>query len=221
MIVLAPDSVQELADLTVEAFDLADRYRIVVMILGDGFLAQISEPLNLPRPSEERFDKSFWILDGARDREPRIIRSVRLRPERALEELNLKLQRKYREIEEREVRFEGYCCEDAEVLLVGFGMCARICRSAVEALRREGLQAGLFRPVTLWPFPSRALEEAVRGPGRKVGKILVVEMNAGQMLEDVRLALGRGEPEVDFTGRLGGMVPEAEEIVERVKSYEH
>ncbi|MBN2351992.1 MAG: 3-methyl-2-oxobutanoate dehydrogenase subunit VorB [Spirochaetales bacterium] len=213
-IVLAPASVQELADLTLLAFDLADQYRIVVLVLGDGYLGQMSEPLVLPQPSGKQFDKSGWALTGAKVREQHLVYSLLLSPEDALEKLNLRLQEKYRVIEKNETRHETYNTEDAEYLLVGFGMCARILRGAVVSLARAGVKAGLFRPITLWPFPYRELAAAARG--RK--KILVVEMNAGQMVEDVRLAVADSSP-VDFYGRMGGMIPEVEAIVERVRGY--
>jgi len=212
MIVLAPASVQELADLAVTAFDLSDQYRIVTMILGDGFLGQMSESLVLPKPSKKRFDKSSWILDGAAGREPRKIASLRLFPEDGVEQINLGLQRKYRKIEASEIRFECYQCKDAEVLLVAFGFAARICKAAVNELREAGVRAGLFRPITLWPFPYQELLHSAA----RMKKVLVVEMNAGQMLEDVRLALGDKVP-IEFYGRMGAMLVEVEEIVKRMK----
>src|SRR5512136_1059425 len=185
-IVLAPASVQELADLTVLAFDLADKYRMVAMVLGDGYLGQMSESLQLPSPSGLSFDKSGWALTGARGREHRILYSLRLSPDDAVEKINLRLQAKYREAEAAETRFEAHQVEDAEVLLVSFGLASRVCRAAIQTLRAGGVRAGMFRPITLWPFPGRQLSEAARSARR----VLVVEMNSGQMLEDVRLALG-------------------------------
>jgi len=213
-IVLAPGSVQELADLTLKAFDLADRYRMVVMVLCDGYTGQMSEPIILPQPSGESFDKAGWALTGARGRDSHLVASMRLVPEDALEKLNLRLQAKYREVEKNEQAWEEHQCADAEFLIVGFGLSARIGRSAVSSLRRAGIAAGLFRPVTLWPFPSEPLARAAAGSRR----LLVVEMNAGQMVEDVRLAVGSAVP-VDFYGTLGGMTPEVEAIVERIKEY--
>jgi 2-oxoglutarate ferredoxin oxidoreductase subunit alpha len=213
-IVLAPSSVQELADLTVKAFDLADRYRIVVILLGDGFVGQMSEPVIMPKPSGESFDKSEWTLTGAKARDTHIIASMRLNPEDALEKLNTRLQAKYRDIAGKEPLWEETEATDAEFLLAAFGLSARICRSAVSALRKEGIRAGLFRPITLWPFPDAALLKAAEGKK----KLLVVEMNAGQMVEDVRLALRSATP-VDFLGTPGGITPRVDAIVERIKSY--
>jgi 2-oxoglutarate ferredoxin oxidoreductase subunit alpha len=213
-IVLAPASVQELADLTIRAFDLADEYRMVVMILGDGFVGQMSEPVTLPTPTGRTFDKSSWTLTGAAGRDTHLVASIRLNPDDALEKLNLRLQAKYREVERREVLFEETQVGDAEYLIAGFGLAARIARSAVTTLRRAGVKAGLFRPITLWPFPSAELRRAAQGKR----KVLVVEMNAGQMVEDVRLAVNGSVP-VDFLGRLGGITPQVDEIVERVRSY--
>jgi 2-oxoglutarate ferredoxin oxidoreductase subunit alpha len=210
-IVLAPSSVQELADLTLKAFDLADQYRIVVILLGDGFTGQMSEPITLPQPTGRTFDKSSWSLAGAKGRPPHLIASMRLSPENALELLNLRLQEKYREIEKNETLWESVDVDDAEYLLVGFGLSARICRSAVTTMRRNGVKAGLLRPITLWPFPTA--EIAAAAAGRK--KVLVVEMNAGQMVQDVRLAVGAAAP-VDFLGTLGGITPQVESIMERI-----
>jgi 2-oxoglutarate ferredoxin oxidoreductase subunit alpha len=215
MIVLAPASVQELADLTVTAFDLSDQYRIVTMILGDGYLGQMSESLVLPEPSNKEFDKSSWILDGAEGREPRVIASLRLRPEDGVEQINLRLQDKYREIEAAQIRFECIQCQDAEFLLVAFGLAARVCKAAVSRLRAEGIKVGLFRPITLWPFPYQELQQKAR----RMKKVLVVEMNAGQMLEDVRLALG-DRVRIEFYGRMGAMLVEVEEIIKRITNNE-
>ncbi|MGA2641821.1 MAG: 3-methyl-2-oxobutanoate dehydrogenase subunit VorB [Spirochaetia bacterium] len=212
-IVLAPATVQELADLTVKAFDLADQYRIVVILLGDGFTGQMSEPITLPEPSGKTFDKSQWSLSGAKGREPHLIASMRLNPDNALELLNLRLQAKYREIEKHEPMGESLRVEDAEYLLVGFGLSARICRSAVSVLRKAGVKAGLFRPITLWPFPTGQL--AAAAAGKK--KLLVVEMNSGQMVQDVRLSVG-GAP-VEFFGTLGGITPQVDAIVERIRGH--
>jgi 2-oxoglutarate ferredoxin oxidoreductase subunit alpha len=213
-IVLAPSTVQELADLTVKAFDLADQYRMVVILLGDGFTGQMSEPVILPQPTGKTFDKSAWSLSGAKGRAPHVIASMRLSPENALELLNERLQEKYRQIEKSETMWESVQVEDAEYLLVGFGLSARICKSAVSALRKSGVKAGLVRPITLWPFPTAAI--AAAAAGRK--KVLVVEMNAGQMVQDVRLAVG-GAATVDFLGTLGGATPQVDSIIERITGH--
>jgi 2-oxoglutarate ferredoxin oxidoreductase subunit alpha len=213
-IVLAPSTVQELADLTVLAFDLADQYRIVVMVLGDGYIGQMSEPITLPTASGKSFDKSLWALTGSKGREPHLVASMRLTPEDALEKLNIRLQAKYAEIERSVRLLEESQTSDADYLLVGFGLSARICGSAVSVLRKEGVRAGLFRPITLWPFPSAEL--AAASAGKK--KLLVVEMNAGQMVEDVRLATAGSVP-IDFLGALGGATPQVETLVERIKAY--
>ena len=213
-IVLAPSSVQELADLTVKAFDLADKYRMVAILLGDGFVGQMSEPIVMPEPSGLSFDKSNWTLTGAKGRETHLIASMRLNPEDALMKLNLRLQAKYREVAEKEALWEEMAAADADFLLVGFGLSARICRSAVSALRKEGIKTGLFRPVTLWPFPEKALDRTAAGKK----KLLIVEMNAGQMVEDVKLSVSSSVG-VDFLGTLGGITPQVDDIVERIKSY--
>jgi 2-oxoglutarate ferredoxin oxidoreductase subunit alpha len=213
-IVLAPSTVQELADLTVKAFDLADQYRNVVIVLGDGFVGQMSEPITLPTPTGKVFDKSAWALTGAKGRDTHLVASIRLNPDDALAKLNEKLQAKYRVIEQNERLWESTQVDDAEYLFVGFGLSARICKSAVAALRKKGVKAGLFRPISLWPFPEAELAAAAKG--RK--KVLVVEMNAGQMLQDVRLAIGAAAP-VDFFGTLGGLTPQVDALVERITSY--
>jgi 2-oxoglutarate/2-oxoacid ferredoxin oxidoreductase subunit alpha len=213
-IVLAPSTVQELADLTVKAFDLADSWRMVVIILGDGYIGQMSEPITLPTPTGMLHDKSGWALTGAAGRAHHLVASIRLNPDDALLQLNLRLQEKYARVEASERLWEQFQAEDAEYLLVAFGLSARICHSAVSALRKKGVRAGLFRPITLWPFPTPEL--AAAAAGKK--KLLVVEMNAGQMVEDVRLAVNGSVP-VDFTGTLAGMTPQVDDLVERVGAY--
>ena len=221
-IVLAPANVQELADMTLTAFDLADTYRMVVLILGDGFLGQMSEPLILPKGTGKKVDKP-WALTGAKGRKHNVVASLRLKPDGALEEHNLKLLEKYRRVEESECRFESWQSEDADILLVAYGTSARICHSAVHQLRDRGVKAALFRPITLYPYPYRQLQEAAKGKKR----IMVVEMSAGQMLEDVRLALspldGTGQlplPRIESYNRLGGMVPEVDEIIRRIADHD-
>lgn len=209
MIVLAPADVQELIDSMVLAFDLAEEYRTIVLLVIDGSLGQMMEPAELPplrpvRPSEERPD---WALTGADGREPNTVTSLYLGAEN-LEQVNLRLQAKLGEIAANETRWKEYQTEDADVLLIAFGTVGRICRTVVRDARKKGLRVGLLRPITLWPFPSQRiakLAEQVRG-------ILTVEMNAGQMVEDVRLAVD-GRCPVRFYGRMGGVIPLDDEIL--------
>ena len=213
-IVLAPGSAQELADFTIDAFDLADEYRIPVLILADGYIGQMSEPVVLPEPTGKTFKKP-WALTGAKGRSKNIIASMKLIPDTALEEHNLHLQEKYDLISENVRRIETSHTDDAEWLIVAYGTAARIARKAVDRLRAEGVKAGLFRPLSLWPFPDRELYELARN----AGKVLTVEMSLGQLVEDVKLSVN-GAVEVDLYGRAGGAVPALDDIIERIKSYE-
>lgn len=218
VIVLAPASVQEMADFVDLAFELAFKYRNPAMILSDGVIGQMMEKVVLPpmkpRRTEEQIKKECpWASIGrTRDREPNIITSLELKPE-VMEVRNLHLQEKYRRIKETEVRYETTLCDDADYLIVAFGSASRIAEKSVETARTKGIKVGLFRPITLWPFPSKEIMEASKG---KKG-ILVAEINAGQMVEDVRLAVNGTIP-VDHFGRLGGIVPDPEEIVKALKS---
>ena len=217
VIVLAPNSVQEMADFMDLAFTLAFRYRNPAMILSDGVIGQMMEKVVLPeqkprRTEEEVIRECPWASTGrTRDRKPNIITSLELMPE-AMEQRNLHLQEKYRTIKEREVRYETIELDDADIMIVAFGSAARIAEKAIELAREEGIKAGLFRPITLWPFPEKQLAEAAHG---KRG-VLVAEINAGQMIQDVRLSVNGEEP-VEHFGRLGGIVPEPEEIVKAIK----
>ncbi len=217
VIVLAPNSVQEMADFMDLAFTLAFRYRNPAMILSDGVIGQMMEKVVLPeqkprRTEEEVIRECPWATTGrTRDRKPNIITSLELMPE-AMEQRNLHLQEKYRTIKEREVRYETIELDDADIMIVAFGSAARIAEKAIELAREEGIKAGLFRPITLWPFPEKQIAEAAHG---KRG-VLVAEINAGQMIQDVRLSVNGEEP-VEHFGRLGGIVPEPEEIVKAIK----
>jgi 2-oxoglutarate ferredoxin oxidoreductase subunit alpha len=204
--VLAPSSIAEAIDLVGDAFVLAERYRTPVMILADGILGQAMEPV---RPDFPRLERQHpdWNIEGAEGREPRSLRSLHLRPD-DLERHNLDLQAVYAEIAEREPRWAGERLDDAEVVLVAYGTAARVARTAVERARDQGLRAGLFRPITLWPFPAEALRAACRG----ARAVLTVELSAGQMVEDVRLAVEGAVP-VLFHGRMGGMIPSPDEVV--------
>ncbi len=206
-IVLAPANIQEAIDLTVLAFDLADVYRTLVFVVADGTLGQMMEPAELP-PMRALRPRPEWALTGKGERPQNIISSIYLSAD-LLEAFNQKLQAKLALIAQREVRYEAYQLEDAEYVVVAFGTVGRIAKTAVQNLRRQGIAVGLFRPITLWPFPEKQLSE-LADSGR-IKAFLVTEMNAGQMLQDVRLAVGRDVP-VHFYGRMGGVVPMPEEI---------
>ena len=209
-IVLAPGSVQEAYDLAQRSFDLADKYRVPVVILGDGILGQMMEPVQLSAKKIKPGNLKPWALSGCKGRKPNIIKSFAL-AEGALEKLNLKLQQKYKVIKNKEIRFEGSFLGDAKIVLVAYGTMARIAKSALSRLRLAGERVGLIRPISLWPFP-----EQVFCPGNKKIKYLVIEMSCGQMLEDVKLAVN-GKAGVEFLGRSGGGVPSEEEIINKVK----
>lgn len=218
VIVLAPNSVQEMADFMDLAFTLAFRYRNPAMILSDGVIGQMMEKVVLPpqkprRTEEEIKQECPWASIGRTpDRAPNIITSLELKPE-VMELRNQHLQKKYATIKEKEVRYETIQLDDdTDIMIVAFGSAARIAEKAIEIAREQGIKTGLFRPITLWPFPEKEIAQAVHG---KRG-VLVVEINAGQMIEDVRLAVN-GEVTVEHFGRLGGIVPEPEEIVNAIK----
>lgn len=217
VIVLAPNSVQEMADFVDLAFELAFKYRNPAMILSDGVIGQMMEKVVLPpfkpRRTEEEIKKECpWATVGrTKNRKPNIITSLELKSE-VMEERNLHLQEKYNTIQEKEVRYETQQMEDADYIIVAFGSAARIAEKALELAREEGLKVGLFRPITLWPFPQKELAEAAQD---KKG-VLVAEINAGQMVQDVRLAINN-TVKVEHFGRLGGIVPEPEEIVKALK----
>ena len=218
VIVLAPNSVQEMADFVDLAFELAFKYRNPAMILSDGVIGQMMEkvvlPPQKPRRTEEeiRRDCPWATIGRTKDRQPNIMTSLELKPE-VMEARNIHLQEKYAEIKEKEVRFETQQMDDAEYMIVSFGSAARIAEKAIELAREEGIKVGLFRPITLWPFPEKQIAELAKG---KKG-VLVAEINAGQMVEDVRLSLNGTIPVAHF-GRLGGIVPEPEEIVSALKA---
>ena len=207
-IVLAPASVQELFDLTYLAFDLADQYRMTALLLGDGSLGQMMEPVCLTPPPRRELPPKTWATTGLQGRSnPNLISSLCLAPEK-LEAYIRHLQDKYRLVAENETRFEKLYTDDAELVLVAYGITARIARTAVEKARAAGLKVGLFRPVTLWPFPSAAISAMAETAKR----FLTVELSAGQMVEDVRLAVNGKKP-VDFFGRMGGMLPSCRQLL--------
>ncbi len=210
-IVLAPASVQEAIDLMTLAFDLADEYRHLVFVVADGLIGQMMEPATLPPMQPLRTDKPDWALTGAEGREKRVITSLEMTAV-DLEQLNLRLQAKLQTIRETEQRWAEQWTDDARLIVVGYGTAGRIAETAVRQAREEGLKVGLFRPITLWPFP----EDRLSALADQIDAFLVVEMNAGQMWEDVRLAAG-GQVPVMFAGRMGGMVPMPEEIYEAIQ----
>jgi 2-oxoglutarate ferredoxin oxidoreductase subunit alpha len=217
LITLAPSSVQEMADFVALGFDLAFKYANPAMILADGMIGQLMEKVVLPpfRPRKTEAEivaESPWAAQGKpAGRQPNIITSLELDPV-IMERKNIRFQAKYREIEAAEVRYEEYLCDDAEYLLVAFGSAARICQKAIETARSQGLRLGLLRPITLWPFPA----ERMAAYAGKIKGILSVELNAGQMVEDVRLAVN-GKVKVEHFGRLGGIVFTPDEIVRAVR----
>ena len=215
-IVLAPGSGQEMADLTRRAFELADKYRTPVMILSDGMMGQMMEPVVFPEPIDPKtLPKKDYILDGAHGRPSRTILSLLLDPKKE-EELNWKLARKYEIITHTEVDFENYLTDDAKLVVVAYGTAARIAKGAVNRLREIGLKVGMFRPKTLWPFPEKPLRDLARW----VGNLVVFEMSAGQMVEDVRLSL-EGRANVFFYGRPGGIISTPEEVARVLSSQYH
>ncbi len=216
MIVLAPANVQEAIDYTVMAFDLAEKYRTIVMVVADGAIGQMMEPAELPpmcpvRPPEERPD---WALTGAKGRDHNVITSLYLGAEK-LEEVNIRLQKKLKKIAANEVRWKEYRTEDADLLLVAFGTVGRICQTVVREAREKGIKAGLLRPVTLWPFPAERIAELAE----QARGVLTVEMNAGQMVEDVRLAV-EGRCPVRFYGRMGGIIPLTDDIMPELEALD-
>jgi pyruvate/2-oxoacid:ferredoxin oxidoreductase alpha subunit len=196
-------------DLTVLAFDLADRYRNPVVIMTDGYVGQMMEPLDIKLRDIEAPAKE-WAVKGTPETQKNLVTSIQLEPD-ALEALVRKLEAKYQLAQELETRCESYLAEDADVLLIGHGIVSRILRSTVDQLRAQGVKAGLFRPITLWPFPAREL----RAAAEHVKSVMVVELSTGMMLEDVKLTLNGALP-VEFYGRAGGNVPTAEEITAQV-----
>lgn len=213
IITLAPATIQEIIDLTYEAFDIAEKYRAIVVVLADGSIGQMMEPAELPPMLEvrKREDRPDWSLTGAKGRDPRVITSIYIDP--AEEEVfNLKLVEKQKEIEANEVRFSSLLLEDAEIAIVAYGTAGRIAQSAIKQARDEGIKVGLLRPISLYPFPFDEIGKVAD----QVKRILVVEMSGGQMLDDVRLAVN-GKVPVDFYGRMGGMVPLPDEVFEQIQ----
>jgi 2-oxoglutarate ferredoxin oxidoreductase subunit alpha len=215
LIVLAPNSVQDMVDFIFLAFELADKYLSPIMLLADGAIGQMMEKVVLPPPIPYKPDKPWATTGKPPDRERNILTSLFIESE-AMEERNFKLQAKFKEMKENEVCYEEYMTDDAEVIIVAFGLCSRIAKKTVDIGREHGIKLGLFRPITLWPFPYEQIEQIA---ARKDVKFFIsVEMNAGQMVEDVQLAVCGKKP-VQFFGRFGGIVPTPDETLHAVKEH--
>ncbi len=212
MIVLAPASVQEMAQLTVKGFALADKYRMTSMILADGTIGQMMEPVSLETSEIEPAPEKPWATTGTDMKRPHnIVNSLSLVPEE-LEQLNFERYERYRAVEENEALYESYRMEDAEIGIAAFGIAARVAKNAIEEARKEGIKAGLIRPITLWPFPKKAFAEAAG----KVKAFVSVELSMGQMIEDVRLSTQCRVP-VTLCNRAGGMIPSPEQVLEAIR----
>ncbi|MBB6215119.1 2-oxoglutarate ferredoxin oxidoreductase subunit alpha [Anaerosolibacter carboniphilus] len=212
LLVFAPATLQEAVDCTMEAFDLADYYRNPVMVIGDGMIGQMMEPIEFNEPKKRELPEKDWATTGTKGaRKPNIINSLALDPAE-LEKHNIKLKAKYNAMEENEVRYEAYNMENAEVIMVAYGTTSRIVKNAIAALKEEGINVGLIRPITLWPFPLKAFEEIPA----TAKAFLSVEMSMGQMIDDVKIA-SNGRLPVHFYGRSGGMIPTPDAIANKVK----
>lgn len=210
LIVLAPSSVQEIVDLVRLCFDLSDKYLNPAMLLTDGMLGQLMEPVDFGDYKPSHVEKP-WAVNGCKGRKNNFITSIYIQPDR-MEQHNLKLQKKFAEITENEQRWEEWeLNDDTEILVVAHGTMARIAKSSIKEANRNGIKAGLIRPISLWPFPVKAFQKL-----RNIQKVFVVEMSAGQMLEDVQIVIN-GRVPVHFFGRMGGMVPTVEQILEKIK----
>ena len=211
MIVLAPSSVQEMASLTIKGFDLAEKYRMTSMILADGTMGQMMEPVSLEEAVVADYDKSWAVTGTKGERKKNIINSLSLIPEE-LEQLNFARYDRYAKIEENEVMYEEYMMDDAEICVAAFGIAARVAKNAIVKAREEGIKVGMIRPITLWPFPKKAFEEAAD----KVKSFISVELSMGQMIEDIRLYTHSKKP-VTLCNRVGGMIPSPEQVLESIR----
>lgn len=213
VMVFAPASVQEMVDMVVRAFNKADEYRMPAMILADGLLGQMMEPVSFPEISSQQPDKSSWAADGHKNkREHHIINSLYIQA-KDLEDKVIERYQRYQKIEETETDAELYLTDDADIVVCAFGATARVVKSAVNAAREAGIKAGMFRPKTLWPYPVKELNEA----SKNASKLLCVEMSMGQMVDDVKLAINCSKP-VEFFGRTGGVIPTPAEVLEKIKA---
>ncbi len=217
MIVIAPSTLQEVYDLTMKAFEYADYYRNPVMILGDGLLGQMFEPVEIkPYKPILKLPKKDWILDGCKGRAPRVMKTLWLHPADSLMKRNIHLNEKYKKIQKELNLLETLQTDDAELIIVAYGITARIAKAAIEKARKENLKVGLIRPITLWPFPSQTISKAAE----KTKKFLSVEMSNGQLIEDVKLSLfGKSNIQVEHFGIGGGWYPSPNNIYEKIKEF--
>jgi 2-oxoglutarate ferredoxin oxidoreductase subunit alpha len=213
IIVLAPNSAQEMYEMAYDSFFLAEKHRNPVMILSDGVVGQMMEPVEFNRFEKKEFKVGDWVLNGARDREPRSIRSLFMK-DGDLEKHNIKLQKKYKQIVESEVQCELYMIEDAEIIIVAFGISSRIAKTAARIARKEEIKVGLLRPKTLWPFPSKIINSLAKSGV----KFLSIELNHGQMVEDVKLSMNGKSNYVEFFGKAGGGLITEHEILKKIQS---
>ena len=212
MIVLAPASVQEMASLTVKGFDLADKYRMTSMILADGTMGQMMEPVSLEKVEATSYDKPWAVTGTKGKRKHNIVNSLSLVPEE-LEKLNFERFERYRKVEENEVMYESFMMDDAEICVVAFGIAARVSKNAIVEARKKGIKVGLIRPITLWPFPKKALLDAAD----KVHSFISVELSMGQMIEDIELSIKCKRP-VTLCNRVGGMIPSPKQVLEAIEN---
>ena len=214
LLVFAPASVQEMVDMVIKAFDRADKYRMPAMILADGLLGQMMEPVSFPEVNVNSYDKSSWCADGHKfKREHHIINSLFLKPDELQKSVYDRFER-YEVIKQNETDAELYLTEDCDILLCAYGATARVVKSAVNSARNMGIKAGMFRPKTLWPYPVKEINEA----SKNAKELLSVEMSMGQMIDDIKLAINCSKP-VHFFGRTGGVIPTPAEILEEIKKY--
>lgn len=214
LIVLTPASVQEMADLTSLAFDLSDKYRVPAMLLADGTMGQMMEPVILPEPHKSHIDKPWAVTGTQMKRRHNIVNSLYLDPAE-LEKTNIERFERYKLIEENEARYESFMTEDAEIVVVAFGIAARVSKNAVAAARKEGIKAGLIRPITVWPFPKKPISELAE----KVKGFISVELSMGQMIEDIKLAENCIRP-VELCFRAGGMIPSPEQVLDSIRKMQ-
>lgn len=211
LIVMAPASVQEMADMTAKCFDLSDKYRVPAMILADGTMGQMMEPVVLPEPCEYKADKPWAVTGTEGKRKHNIINSLYLKPDE-LEKTNFERFERYKQIEENEPLYESFMMEDAEICVAAFGIAARVSKNAIMAARAKGIKVGMIRPITLWPFPKKPFAEAAK----TVKSFISVELNMGQMIEDVQLATECKRP-ITLCNRTGGMIPSPEEVLDAIE----